>query len=43
MPQSAHESAHAHGPEFIADHLPRVTVDDVRRFSDTVEIRDSTR
>ena len=26
--------------EFITDHLPRVTVDDVRRFSDTVEIRD---
>ncbi len=27
--------------EFIADHLPRVTVDDVRRFSDTVDIRDA--
>ena len=27
--------------EFIAEHLPRVTVDDVRRFSDTVEIRDA--
>lgn len=27
--------------EFVADHLPRVTVDDVRRFSDTVEIRDA--
>ncbi|MBY4674337.1 integrase [Burkholderia multivorans] len=28
--------------EFIADHLPRVTVDDVvRRFSATVEIRDA--
>jgi hypothetical protein len=27
--------------EFIADHLPRVTVDDVRRFADTVEIRDA--
>lgn len=27
--------------EFIADHLPRVTVDEVRRFSDTVEIRDA--
>jgi len=26
--------------EFIADRLPRVTVDDVRRFADTVEIRD---
>lgn len=28
--------------EFIADHLPRVTVEDVRRFADTVEIRDAT-
>jgi hypothetical protein len=27
--------------EFIADHLPKVTVDEVRRFSDTVEIRDA--
>ncbi|MEX5685367.1 integrase [Pseudomonas silesiensis] len=27
--------------EYIADHLPRVTVDDVRRFSATVEIRDA--
>lgn len=27
--------------EFIADHLPRVTVDEVRRFSDIVEIRDA--
>lgn len=27
--------------EFIAEHLPRVTVDEVRRFSDTVEIRDA--
>ncbi len=27
--------------EFIADRLPRVTVDEVRRFSDTVEIRDA--
>ncbi|MGP1665352.1 MAG: integrase, partial [Rhodanobacter sp.] len=27
--------------EFIADHLPRVTVDDVRRFSATVDIRDA--
>ncbi len=27
-------------PEFIADHLPRVTLDDVYRFSDTIEIRD---
>lgn len=27
--------------EYIADHLPRVTVDDVRRFADTVEIRDA--
>ncbi|MGV8400874.1 integrase [Pseudomonas aeruginosa] len=28
--------------EFIADHLPRITVDDViRRFSATVEIRDA--
>jgi hypothetical protein len=27
--------------EFIADHLPRVTVDDVRRFADTVDIRDA--
>jgi hypothetical protein len=27
--------------EFIADHLPRVTVDEVRRFADTVEIRDA--
>ncbi|KAF0808613.1 hypothetical protein A167_02578 [Alcanivorax sp. S71-1-4] len=27
--------------EFITDHLPRVTVDEVRRFSDTVEIRDA--
>jgi len=25
--------------EFIADHLPRVTLDEVRRFSNTVEIR----
>src|SRR4051794_15979204 len=24
--------------EFIADHLPRVTLDEVRRFSNTVEI-----
>lgn len=28
--------------EFIADRLPRVTVEDVRRFADTVEIRDAT-
>jgi hypothetical protein len=27
--------------EFIADHLPCVTVEDVRRFSATVEIRDA--
>ncbi|MBK9427050.1 MAG: integrase [Gammaproteobacteria bacterium] len=27
--------------EYIADHLPKVTVDEVRRFSDTVEIRDA--
>src|SRR3546814_18948576 len=27
--------------EFIADRLPRVTVEDVRRFADTVEIRDA--
>lgn len=27
--------------EFIADHLPRVTVEDVLRFSATVEIRDA--
>ncbi|MGE0371827.1 MAG: integrase [Gammaproteobacteria bacterium] len=27
--------------EFITDRLPRVTVDEVRRFSDTVEIRDA--
>ena len=27
--------------EFIADRLPRVTVDDVHRFDDTVEIRDA--
>lgn len=27
--------------EFIADHLPRVTVDDVHRFFTTVEIRDA--
>ncbi|MGQ0697478.1 MAG: integrase [Panacagrimonas sp.] len=27
--------------EFIADRLPQVTVEDVRRFSDTVEIRDA--
>lgn len=27
--------------EFIADRLPRVTVDEVRRFADTVEIRDA--
>jgi len=27
--------------EFIADHLPKVTVEEVRRFSDTVEIRDA--
>lgn len=27
--------------EFIANHLPRVTVDDVRRFSATVEVRDA--
>src|SRR3989344_4308938 len=27
--------------EFIADRLPRVTVADVRRFADTVEIRDA--
>lgn len=27
--------------DFIADRLPRVTVDDVRRFADTVEIRDA--
>lgn len=31
----------SHTLEFIADHLPRVTVDDVRRFADTVEIRDA--
>ncbi len=28
--------------EFIADRLPRVTEEDVRRFADTVEIRDAT-
>ncbi len=28
--------------EFITDRLKRVTVDDVRRFADTVEIRDAT-
>lgn len=28
--------------DFIADRLPRVTVEDVRRFADTVEIRDAT-
>lgn len=27
--------------EFIADRLPRVTVEDVRRVADTVEIRDA--
>ncbi|OFU89034.1 MULTISPECIES: integrase [Stenotrophomonas] len=27
--------------EFFADRLPRVTVEDVRRFADTVEIRDA--
>lgn len=27
--------------EFIADRLPRVTVEDVRRFAETVEIRDA--
>ena len=27
--------------EFIADRLPRVTEEDVRRFADTVEIRDA--
>lgn len=27
--------------EFITDHLPRVTEDDLHRFSDTVEIRDA--
>jgi hypothetical protein len=27
--------------KFIADHLPRVTVDEVRRFSNTVEIRNA--
>lgn len=27
--------------QFIADHLPRVTVEAVRRFSDSVEIRDA--
>lgn len=27
--------------EFIANHLPRVTLDDVRRFSEAVEIRDA--
>ncbi len=27
--------------EFIAARLPRVTVEDVRRFADTVEIRDA--
>ncbi len=27
--------------EFIADRLPRVTVEDVRRFADTVDIRDA--
>lgn len=27
--------------EYIADHLPKVTVDEVRRFSATVEIRDA--
>lgn len=27
--------------EFIAEHLPRVTVEDVRRFAATVEIRDA--
>lgn len=27
--------------EFISDHLPRVTIDEVRRFSATVEIRDA--
>lgn len=28
--------------EFIADRLPRVTVEDVRRFANTVEIRDAS-
>src|SRR3546814_8541907 len=28
--------------EFIADRLPRVTAEDVRRFADTVEIRDAS-
>ncbi|BDC44788.1 integrase [Paraburkholderia terrae] len=28
--------------EFIADHLPRVTVEDVRRFSAAVEVRDAS-
>lgn len=27
--------------EFIVDHLPRVTLDEVRRFSNTVEIRNA--
>lgn len=27
--------------EFLADHLPRVTLDEVRRFSNTVEIRNA--
>lgn len=27
--------------EFIADRLPRVTVDEARRFADTVEIHDA--
>lgn len=27
--------------EFITEHLPRVTADEVRRFADTVEIRDA--
>lgn len=27
--------------EFIANHLPRVTIDDVQRFSQAVEIRDA--
>ncbi len=30
-----------HTLEFIVEHLPRVTVDEVRRFSDIVEIRDA--
>jgi len=30
-----------HTLEFIADHLPRVTVNDIRRFASAVQIRDA--